>query len=123
MKHLILSIAALSLTACANTQPVSGKVTQTGEAFIGTATSVLSGPSTLSMTFDSGSKCTGQYQAPLVWTETQGASADGTFTCEDGRAGSFSFTGTMQKGQGFGRMTNGQKFTFVYGDTSFVKQH
>jgi len=118
---LFTALSLVFLAGCSTTFPVSGKVTRTNERFIGTATSVLGGTSTLKMTTDNGVKCNGEYIAPVVWTMTQGATFDGTFTCDDGRSGTFTVTGTALRGEGFGKMNNGDKLVFTYGDSSIVK--
>ncbi|MGE0252440.1 MAG: hypothetical protein AB7G80_06805 [Dongiaceae bacterium] len=116
---IIVAVTAV-LVGCSTTFPVTGSISRTGEKFIGTATSVLAGKSSIEMTTENGIKCSGEYEAPIVWSMTEGASFNGTVSCDDGRKGTFHGTGTSVNGQGFGKMTNGDKFQFVYGHTSRI---
>lgn len=81
----------------------------------------MTGKSAIQMTTDKGVKCAGEYIAPVVFAPTEGSSGDGSFRCDDGRTGTFSFTGDTISGQGFGRMNNGDKFNFTYGNARLVK--
>lgn len=114
-------LCCCALTACSKTFPVSGTMSRSGEQFLGTATSQMVGKSSLNITTDKGVKCTGQYDAPVVSGPTEGATADGTFQCDDGRTGTFTFSGDTISGEGFGKMSNGDKFTFSYGHARLVK--
>lgn len=116
----ILLAGSLLVSGCSKTFPVTGVIERTGENFVGTATSVLGGTSHIEMTTEDGIKCSGEYVAPVVWSNTQGASFNGSVSCDDGRKGTFHGTGTTVNGQGFGKMTNGDKFKFTYGHTSAI---
>ena len=111
----------LGLGGCSTTFPVVGSIPSTKEKFIGTATSQLAGISSLIMRSDNGATCTGEYKAPVVWTMTEGATASGTFHCDDGRSGTFTFVGTAIQGEGFGNMNDGTKMEFTYGRSVTVR--
>lgn len=118
MKKLSYICLLLSLSACTFTHPVKGVVdNEEHERFLGTATaSLLEKNASIDIVLDSGAKCSGTYPRPQ--STSGGVSASGNFQCSDGRTGSFAFGGTAHGGEGFGRFNNGDKFTFVYGDSS-----
>ena len=118
---LLALIMPLALCACSKTFPVSGHIQRSGEKFVGTATSVMAGKSSIMMTTDEGVKCSGEYDAPVVMGPTDGATGDGSFNCDDGRSGFFTFTGDTISGEGLGKMNNGDKFDFSYGQSRIVK--
>jgi len=118
MNKFLLSITLFWLTACSVTHPVKGVVeNKAHEHFLGTATaSMFEENASISIFTDSGTSCSGTYPRPQA--TGGGVSASGTFTCTDGRTGNFAFGGTSHGGEGFGKFNNGQKFTFIYGDSS-----
>ena len=117
MKIFQLCAMALSLSACTFTHPVKGVVeNKAHERFLGTATaSLLEDNASIDITTDTGATCSGVYPRPK--STGGGVSASGKFTCSDGRVGHFTFSGTMHGGDGFGKLNNGQKFIFKYGDS------
>ncbi len=117
----LVMIVVSTLSACSKTFPVTGNIPRSGEKFLGTATSVMVGKSSIRMTTDTGTKCEGQYIAPVAMEPTEGGMGEGTFQCDDGRSGTFTFTGNTISGEGFGNMNNGDKFDFTYGHTRIVK--
>jgi hypothetical protein len=118
MNKYLLSITLFGLTACTFTHPVKGVVeNKEHERFLGTATaSLLEANATIDITTDTGAHCSGTYPRPQG--SGGGVTASGGFTCTDGRTGIFAFGGTAHGGEGFGKFNTGQKFTFVYGDSS-----
>lgn len=102
-------ILVLLLTACSMTLPVKGQVQNSKETFFGSATGYMDGSGKLTITSNKGVKCDGDF---VYITERQG---DGTFTCEDGRTGPFTFVSTGSHGTGHGSL-GGQNFTFTFGD-------
>lgn len=116
-----LALCTFALGACSKTFPVSGNIPNSKEKFIGTATSQMVGKSAIKITTDTGTKCSGEYIAPIVSSPDEGATGDGSFQCNDGRTGTFTFTGDTTSGEGFGNMDNGDKFNFTYGQSQIVK--
>ena len=123
MNKLLLSIVLLSLTACTFTHPIKGVVeNKTHEHFLGTATaSLFEANASINIVTDSGTSCSGTYPRPEL--SSGSVSANGTFTCTDGRTGIFAFSGAANGGDGFGKFNNGQKFTFVYGNSSSLEDN
>lgn len=112
MKNLLLSTILLCLSACTSTYPVRGVVEKTNERFLGTTTvSLADKDGTINIVTDKDVSCTGSYPISL----STSVSARGAFTCDDGRSGTFAFSGTSTAGKGFGKFNNGGKFLFTYG--------
>jgi hypothetical protein len=105
----ILAVASvLLMTACSMTLPVGGEVQSTGETFVGSATGHLDGAGELTITSNKGSVCKGTF----VYTTMR--EGQGTFHCNDGRSGPFSFVSTGSRGTGKGTL-DGQPFIFTFG--------
>ncbi len=121
--NLILVLMSLfSLAGCV-TYPIYGEVDGTEERFLGNATSNVDGGGTLSMMSSEGTNCKGSYSFPPSMNWDGATSGKGTFACDDGRKGGFSFAGSMNGGQGFGKMADGRKLVFYFGDIVHVKNH
>lgn len=104
------SVLAFGLAAagCSMTLPVTGQMTTGDETFSGKATGYLDGAGTLELTSTKGKQCKGTF---VYVSRRDGA---GTFTCKDGRSGSFSFVSTGTRGTGTGHL-GAQEFTFTFG--------
>ena len=100
--------AALALGGCSLTLPVRGQVGGTGETFSGSATGYMDGAGDLALVTNRGARCTGAF---VYVSRRQG---EGTFNCDDGRTGAFSFVSTGQRGTGTGTLS-GQPVTFTFG--------
>jgi len=96
------------LGACSLTLPVSGQFTDGSETFTGTATGELDSAGELVITSNIGTVCSGIF----VYTSTR--TGEGTFTCNDGRSGAFSFVSTGSRGTGTG-IIGGRAITFTFG--------
>ena len=108
MRGLAFGISALFLSACSMTLPVTGSVQSTGETFSGSATGHLDGAGELTITSNRGSVCKGTF----VYVNSREGS--GTFNCDDGRSGPFTFVSTGRRGTGKGTL-DGQPFIFTFG--------
>ena len=97
-----------ALGGCSLTLPVQGHVAATGETFTGRATGYADGAGDLMIISNKGVRCTGAF---VYVSRRQG---DGTFVCDDGRTGPFTFVSTGQRGTGSGRL-GGEPFTFIFG--------
>ncbi len=98
----------ICLCGCSMTLPVKGRFESGNVTFIGTATGYLDGSGTLSMTSNNGLKIEGNF---VYVTRRNG---EGTFTCSDGRSGSFQFVSTGKRGTGTGHLGN-DRVTFTFG--------
>ena len=98
----------LVMAGCSMTLPVTGQMTTGDETFSGKATGYADGAGTLELTSTRGKQCKGTF---VYVTHRNGA---GTFTCKDGRSGSFDFVSTGTHGTGTGRIGS-QEFTFTFG--------
>ena len=107
---LSLLIVATALSGCSATLPVQGSFTDTNERFLGSATGNADGNGHLTLTSESGQKCSGAFKYDEGFV--RGA---GNVTCTDGRTGTFSFTSSGAAGSGFGKLSNGQPFKFRFG--------
>jgi len=106
MKYVLL--LALALAGCSVTLPVQGTMEDGGEVFSGTATGYGDGGGTLQIASNRGLSCTGNF----VYVTRR--SGNGTFNCNNGMSGPFSFVSTGTRGTGTGRI--GQRgFTFTFG--------
>lgn len=88
MRLIILSmISIVTLSGCAGVSPVSGRIADTDEIFIGTYPSnALTGASgEMKLTSNKGANC----RATLEEVNT--LSRQGVITCDDGRSGTFKF--------------------------------
>lgn len=112
---------ALLVSGCASSYPVTGTI-GANERFVGTAHSVAVGESVVRFTTEEGTNCEGQYKASIVMSSKSGSTSQGTFSCDDGRSGTFAVTGNTHSGSGFGKMNNGQKMKIFYGHVSHVHQ-
>ncbi len=111
MKILVLLAAAGLLTACSMTLPVKGRVSGSGELFLGDATGHMDGSGEMTLTSSDGRSCAGSFQYNHSFT-----SGAGKFTCNDGAVGPFAFTSRGNGGMGFGKLSTGERFKFVFGD-------
>lgn len=114
MKRAIVTLSCIWLAACSQSLPVSGSVQQTNERFVGTATGDIFGQGSLLITMDSAVSCTSQFTSKVAFAST-GISSQGIINCSDGRTGNFFYSGTVNNGNGFGTLSDGNKFTFTYG--------
>jgi hypothetical protein len=103
-----LGTAIVTLSGCSLTLPVRGQVSESAETFTGTATGYSDGAGDLTITTSRGVACTGAF---VYVNRRQG---EGTFTCNDGRTGPFSFVSTGQRGTGTGSL-GGKPVTFTFG--------
>jgi hypothetical protein len=101
-------LVALFAAGCM-TLPVTGSTEDGGEYFHGSATGYLSGGGTITLVSNKGAKIKGTF---VYINSRQG---EGTFRCEDGRTGPFTFVSTGTYGTGTGRIGN-QHFTFTFGE-------
>ncbi len=99
--------AAAALTACTMTLPVRGQVQSTGETFEGSATGHMDGGGELTVT-SAKTTCRGMF------VYVNGREGSGTFTCDDGRSGPFSFVSTGARGTGYGSL-GADHMTFSFG--------
>ena len=83
-------------------------MTDTDESFTGTSTGYMDGGGTVEIVSNRGTVCKGNF---VYVTQRRG---EGTFTCNDGRAGPFSFVSTGQRGTGTGTI-GGRTFVFTFG--------
>jgi hypothetical protein len=107
-RALSAAFAAITLAGCSLTLPVRGQVGQGGETFQGTATGYMDGGGDLTVTLANGTRCTGAF---VYVTRRYG---EGTFNCQDGRTGPFTFVSTGTRGTGSGTLA-GQPVTFTFG--------
>ncbi len=105
----------VGLSGCA-TYPVTGTIGE-NERFVGIAHSVVIGTSKVEITTEEEAHCIGTYSAP-----SGAGTSQGSFSCNDGRSGTFAVTGNTVSGGGFGKMNNGDKVKIYYGHVSNVQQ-
>ena len=105
---IILAGASLLLAGCL-TLPVHGSTEDGTERFYGTATGYMSGGGSITLESTKGAKIEGTF---VYINSRQG---QGTFRCDDGRTGPFTFVSTGSYGTGTGRLGN-QYFTFTCGE-------
>jgi len=98
----------LLLSACSLTLPVNGQMADGTETFTGTATGEIDGAGVLSITSSAGRTCTGSFVYVTART------GEGTFICDDGQSGPFSFVSTGTRGTGTGTI-GGKRMTFTFG--------
>lgn len=108
-KFFVISISSLFMTACSMTLPVKGRIQQSSETFIGTATGYLNGGGTIEVNTTNGVLCTGDF---VYITNRNGR---GVFECDDNRTGPFEFVSTGKSGAGTGTL-DGHPFTFTFGN-------
>ncbi len=108
MKLVYLAIACATLSGCGMTLPLKGQTISGDETFSGKATGYADGGGTLELVSSKGRKCTGNF---VYVTRRNG---EGTFTCQNGQSGSFSFVSTGIRGTGTGNI-GGKSFTFTFG--------
>lgn len=108
MRLIAITLCA-ALAGCSITLPVTGRVQNSDETFVGNATGGLNGNGTLKITSSKGPTCEGKF----VYTSNR--TGEGVFNCSDGRTGPFSFVSTGTSGTGYGDL-GGQRFTFTFGD-------
>lgn len=108
-------VLCLLVSACATsvTLPVQGDFNKGKERFLGRATGNLDGTGTLTMTTESEVACKGDFK----YDDTR-VGGKGTFTCVDGRKGTFHFTSSGMSGIGFGKTNKGEAFRFAFGHST-----
>ncbi len=106
---ILLALSSLALGGCGLTLPVKGQVTGSSEVFTGSATGYADGAGSMKITSNRGATCSG----PFVYETRRKGS--GTFTCSDGRAGTYTFSSTGTKGSGTGTVGKRQ-FIFTFGN-------
>lgn len=109
MKKVIALVALMGqATGCAMTLPLKGQTENGDETFTGKATGYMDGGGTLQLTSSKGMTCNGNF---VYVTNRNG---EGTFTCNNGQSGSFTFVSTGTRGTGTGSI-GGRRFTFTFG--------
>lgn len=109
MKQFLSATAICVLVSgCAMTLPLRGQTETGDETFTGSATGYTDGGGTLQLISNKGMKCSGNF----VYVSHR--DGEGTFTCNNGKSGSFSFVSTGTRGTGTGSIA-GRKFTFSFG--------
>ncbi|TPJ34435.1 hypothetical protein [Mesorhizobium sp. B2-8-3] len=109
MKNQFAALAAcLTLGGCAMTLPVRGQAGDGSETFTGSATGYADGAGNLTIKSNKGRSCKGDF---VYVTNREGS---GTFTCNDGSSGPFTFVSTGMRGTGTGTL-GGKPFTFSFG--------
>ena len=88
----VFVLAALFLTGCSATVPVTGQLQGNHETFTGRATGYSDGSGELAIVTNAGVSCKGSY---VFIHSRQG---EGTFTCVDGRTGPFHSVSTGSNG-------------------------
>lgn len=116
MRIIAALLLPVLLAGCVSI-PIKGKIENgSEEKFLGVAeASLFDGDGHVKITTENSATCTGSYPRPIVGTGSDAVSVSGTISCSDNRGGNFSFAGTARQGVGFGKFSNGEKFTFVYG--------
>jgi len=104
----LFALMALALGGCSMTLPVTGSIQGSSETFAGSAKGGLDGAGSLTIRSNRGATCTGRF---VYITNREG---EGTFNCDDGRSGPFSFVSTGSRGTGKGTL-DGQPFIFTFG--------
>lgn len=105
---VLVAIAAAGLAGCSMTLPVRGQLDSGAEIFTGSATGYMDGAGTLEIVSNAGRTCAGDF---VYVTRREGS---GTFLCDDGQSGPFSFVSTGSRGTGTGTI-GGRVFTFTFG--------
>lgn len=105
---LVIGVLAAACSACSMTLPVTGQSADGTETFTGSATGYTDGGGTLTINSSLGRQCTGNF----VYVNSREGS--GTFTCNDGSSGPFTFVSTGKRGTGTGTL-GGKPFTFTFG--------
>ena len=109
MKSVLLAaLAGLVVAGCSTTLPVQGQLGDGSDRFTGSATGYLDGAGTLEIVSERGVSCVGEF---VYVNERRG---EGTFICDDGRSGPFTFVSTGMRGVGSGTLS-GRTFTFSFG--------
>ncbi|MFP5513226.1 MAG: hypothetical protein ACLGJC_09120 [Alphaproteobacteria bacterium] len=106
-----LAAAALALSACSVTVPVTGSIGVAGQAMTGTATGYADKTGTIFMQSPNGKlKCSGDYG--YIGT----SSGRGKLFCNDGRTATVQFNAiTYKSGYGYGVADDGTAIRFTYG--------
>lgn len=115
MKTMAIVLAVFFTTGCSMTLPVDGKLRRSDDRFLGEATGYLDRTGILAVTTLSGKKCSGEFK---YLTSNTG---EGDFRCDDGRNGKFLFNSVGNKGNGFGKLNDGEEFIFYFGNPSHTK--
>jgi len=104
----MVAASATLLAGCAMTLPLRGQSESGDETFTGKATGYMDGGGTLELTSNRGLNCKGDF---VYVTHRNG---EGTFTCTNGKSGSFTFVSTGTRGTGKGSI-GARNFTFSFG--------
>jgi len=97
------------MTGCSLTLPVTGATEDGAERFTGSATGYMDGSGTITLSSNRGTRIEGNF---VYLNRRYG---EGTFRCDDGRSGPFTFVSTGNRGTGTGRLGS-QLITFTFGD-------
>lgn len=120
IKSKIMLMVPLVVAACSTqaTLPISGVFDGSKDRFLGALTGdSATGVGHFSVNSQNGAVCKGTYKgAP------DGITGAGSITCADGRNGEFRFLSRGQEGEGFGKMQNGDTFSFKYGSPYHSEQ-
>jgi hypothetical protein len=117
MKSLIMVSIFFVLSGCSMTLPVEGSLGESNERFLGEATGYMSGEGTLVVRTANGLECDGKFKYSKSW-----ASGNGNFNCSDGRTGEYIFTQSGNRGNGVGKLSDGEEIRFKFGSTSYIGQ-
>lgn len=106
----MILLAALAGCESMATLPVTGVFDTRADKFLGTVSADLAtGAGKITVNTQQGAACNGVYK------RTDATQGIGTLTCSDGRSGEFRFLARGLEGEGFGKMTNGDTFSFSFG--------
>ena len=108
-------LLCLLITGCATEAVVdiAGAFDNKPEKFMGSVTvSALTDTGPIQIFTQRGAECKGVFKRNGSLSTGTGA---GTFTCDDGRKGDFRYSYQGAQGQGFGKMDNGDLFSFGFG--------
>lgn len=107
-RFLIAGLLVGTAAGCSLTLPVRGRMGDGSEIFTGEATGYMDRSGVLTVRSNLGTVCRGDF---VYVTARYG---EGTFVCEDGRSGPFTFVSTGTRGTGSGQI-GGEVFTFTFG--------
>lgn len=114
-KLIILAFATIILSACSVTLPVDGKLLRSNDRFLGEATGYMDRTGIMLVTSLNGKKCTGSFEY------LTSATGKGIFNCDDNRTGTFLFNSNGYRGNGMGKLNDGEEFAFAFGDPAHTK--
>lgn len=114
MRFFLVLFAAVILAGCSMTLPVDGRLGE-DDRFLGEATGYITGNGTIAVISAAGRKCSGTFKY------LTSATGEGQLGCDDGRTGAFVFNSSGTRGNGFGTLSDGERFAFAFGDPSHSK--